>query len=71
MKYGNDCSGASMGPNAGMGNRAVAGHIKNLHAASKMSGSVSGSAKPSMSKAPGTPASVLKKPKRSFSKIMD
>lgn len=67
----NTDKGQSGGVNAGKGNRAVASHIKNLHAASKMSGSVSGSAKPAMSKSPGAPVSVLKKPKRSFSKIMD
>jgi hypothetical protein len=35
------------GVNAGKGNRAVAAHIKNLHAASAMSGSVSSSIAPS------------------------
>lgn len=34
------------GHNAGKGNRAVAAHIKNLHAASAMSGSVSSTVAP-------------------------
>lgn len=69
MKYGNDCDGDAMGDNAGKGNRAVASHIKNIHAASKNSGSVSSMAKPSMTmKQPGAPMSSLKMPRRSHSK---
>ncbi len=70
MAY-NNMNGAVCGVNAGTGNRAVASHIKDLHAASKYSGSVSSSAKPSMSKGSGGSAgSPLsgKKPRRSISK---
>lgn len=64
MDYGNKCTGDSMGHNAGSGNRAVASHVKDLHSASKMSGSVSSSIKPkSLKHAPGAPSSVLKTPR--------
>lgn len=69
MKYGNDCTGAAMGHNAGTGNRGVAAHIKGLHNGAGHSGnSVSGMAKPAKKAAPGASESVLKKPRRSHSK---
>lgn len=53
------------GDNAGCGNRAVASHIKDLHAASVHSGSVSSRIRPSRSLAhpPGAASSVLKTPR--------
>lgn len=63
-EYGNTATGDAMGVNAGCGNRAVAAHAKNLHAASKMSGSISSSIAPSKTLAhpPGAKSSVLKTP---------
>lgn len=65
MDYGNKCAGNSMGHNVGRGNRAVANHVKNLHAASVHSGSVSSMVAPSKTliHPPGAPESVLKTPR--------
>jgi hypothetical protein len=64
MEYGNNCKGVSMGANAGKGNRGTAAHVKNLHAAARLSGSVSSMTKPSRGHAaPGASESVLKKPR--------
>jgi hypothetical protein len=65
MEYGNKTNGVSMGDNAGKGNRAVASHIKGLHAAAGHSGnSVSSTIAPSKTlvHAPGAASSVLKTP---------
>lgn len=55
----------AQGHNAGKGNRAVANHIKNIHAAAKNSGSVSSSIAPSrtIAHAPGAKSSALKTPR--------
>lgn len=67
MAYANTLNGQNVPGQSD--NRAVASHIKSQHnGAGKNGNSVSGMAKPSMSKSPGAPASVLKKPRRSISK---
>lgn len=64
---------AAKGHNAGMGNRAVASHIKNLHAnAGKSGNSVSSMIGPKSTKhAPGAASSVLKTPRTTAKPIGD
>lgn len=76
VTYGNKCDGPSMGDNAGKGNRAVANHIKGLHAAAGHNGnSVSSMIAPSKTLVhpPGASSNVLKTPKRSMpsNRILD
>lgn len=56
------------GDNAGCGNRAVAAHVADLHAAAKMSGSVSSRTKPSRGHAAPGADSYAKSPRRSNNK---
>lgn len=62
---------ALRGDNQGCGNRATAAHVKNLHAAARLSGSVSSTAKPSRGNAPGAPLSALKTPRKTKRPIDD
>jgi hypothetical protein len=60
---GNYPNMAMKGDNQGCGNRAAAAHVKNLHEAARLSGSVSSTTKPARRSQPGAPASALKSPR--------